>query len=49
VPTTENLSREVWRIFTAYADATLVSVRIEETGNNSFDYYGEGAAQPQPS
>jgi 6-pyruvoyltetrahydropterin/6-carboxytetrahydropterin synthase len=47
VPTTENLSREVWRIFTAYPHATLWSVHIEETGNNSFDYSGDGALAKQ--
>jgi 6-pyruvoyltetrahydropterin/6-carboxytetrahydropterin synthase len=43
VSTTENLSVEVWRIFSAYPHAKLVRVHIEETGNNSFDYFGEGA------
>jgi 6-pyruvoyltetrahydropterin/6-carboxytetrahydropterin synthase len=41
--TTENLSREVWRVFSAYPHAKLERVHIEETGNNSFDYFGEGA------
>jgi len=44
VSTTENLCIEVWRIFAAYPHATLERVHIEETGNNSFDYFGEGAA-----
>jgi 6-pyruvoyltetrahydropterin/6-carboxytetrahydropterin synthase len=43
VPTTENLSIEVWRIFAAYPHAKLERIHIEETGNNSFDYFGEGA------
>ncbi len=43
VTTTENLSMEVWRIFSAYPHAKLERVHIEETGNNSFDYFGEGA------
>ncbi len=43
VSTTENLSVEVWHIFSAYPHAKLVRVHIEETGNNSFDYFGEGA------
>jgi 6-pyruvoyltetrahydropterin/6-carboxytetrahydropterin synthase len=42
VSTTENLCVEVWRIFADYPDAELVRVRIEETGNNSFEYFGEG-------
>jgi len=41
VPTTENLCREVWRIFTEFPHATLRLVHIEETGNNAFDYAGE--------
>lgn len=43
VPTTENLCRELWVIFMEYPDAKLERVRVEETGNNSFDYFGEGA------
>jgi 6-pyruvoyltetrahydropterin/6-carboxytetrahydropterin synthase len=42
VSTTENLCVEVWRIFADYPDADLYRVRIEETGNNSFEYFGEG-------
>ena len=43
VSTTENLCIEVWRIFSAYPHAKLERVRIEETGNNSFEYFGDGA------
>lgn len=43
VSTTENLSIEVWRIFSSYSHAKLERVCIEETGNNSFEYFGEGA------
>jgi 6-pyruvoyltetrahydropterin/6-carboxytetrahydropterin synthase len=46
VSTTENLCIEVWRIFAAYPHATLHRVHIEETGNNSFDYFGEGVSLP---
>jgi 6-pyruvoyltetrahydropterin/6-carboxytetrahydropterin synthase len=45
VSTTENLSIEVWSIFSAYPHAKLERVHIEETGNNSFDYFGEGTAE----
>ena len=38
VPTTENLTLEVYRIFAAFPGATLTRVKIEETGNNSFEY-----------
>jgi 6-pyruvoyltetrahydropterin/6-carboxytetrahydropterin synthase len=40
VSTTENLCVEVWRMFAEYPHAELVRVRIEETGNNSFEYFG---------
>ena len=41
VPSTENLSLEVHRIFAAYPHAHLERVHIEETTNNSFDYPGQ--------
>ena len=40
VSTTENFTREVHRIFTAFPHAELTGVRIEETSNNSFEYAG---------
>ena len=43
VPSTENFAIEVWRIFAeGFRGAKLVRVRIEETGNNSFEYTGGG-------
>lgn len=42
VPSTENLAIEVFRIFAGFSGARLRRVRIEETGNNAFDYTGEG-------
>ena len=42
VSTTENLCIEVWRMFADYPYATLERVRIEETENNSFEYFGDG-------
>jgi 6-pyruvoyltetrahydropterin/6-carboxytetrahydropterin synthase len=42
VPTTENLCMELWRIFAAYPHANLERIRVEETGNNSFEYFGDG-------
>ncbi|HEY4010717.1 MAG TPA: 6-carboxytetrahydropterin synthase [Acidobacteriaceae bacterium] len=46
VPTTENLAIEIWRIFTEYGaespHVTLEHVRVEETSNNSIDYFGAG-------
>ena len=38
VSTTENFTREVYRTFQAFTGAKVVRVRIEETGNNSFEY-----------
>jgi 6-pyruvoyltetrahydropterin/6-carboxytetrahydropterin synthase len=42
VPTTENLAIEIWRIFAGYPHAILEHVRVEETSNNAFDYFGGG-------
>ena len=38
VPTTENFTLEVHRIFQLFPGAMLERVRIEETSNNSFEY-----------
>lgn len=50
VPSTENLCLELWRIFgrfaAAHAPLQLKRIRVEETGNNAFDYFGEGAPVP---
>jgi 6-pyruvoyltetrahydropterin/6-carboxytetrahydropterin synthase len=43
VPTTENLCVELWKIFAQYPHAGLERIRVEETGNNAFDYFGDGA------
>jgi 6-pyruvoyltetrahydropterin/6-carboxytetrahydropterin synthase len=40
VSTTENFTREVHRVFSAFPSAQLTRVRIEETSNNSFEYAG---------
>ena len=40
VPTTENLSVELWKIFATYLHASLTRVHVEETSNNAFDYMG---------
>ena len=40
VPTTENFAIELWRVFSGYGLAKLERVRVEETGNNSFEYAG---------
>jgi len=39
VPTTENFNIEVHRLLqTAFKQAELIAVRVEETSNNSFEY-----------
>jgi 6-pyruvoyltetrahydropterin/6-carboxytetrahydropterin synthase len=40
VPTTENLCKEIFRRLAPFPVARLECVRIEETGNNSFEYHG---------
>lgn len=40
VSTTENLSKEIYRIFSEFPLAHLENVHVEETSNNSFDYAG---------
>ncbi len=50
VPSTENLCFVLWEVFTRFAaehtPARLVRLRVEETNNNAFDYFGEGAPVP---
>lgn len=41
VPTTENLCIEIFRRLKDFPHAKLERVRIQETGNNSFEYAGE--------
>jgi 6-pyruvoyltetrahydropterin/6-carboxytetrahydropterin synthase len=43
VPTTENLCIEIFRRLRAFPQARLERVRVEETGNNSFEYAGKTA------
>ncbi len=38
VPTTENLTTVLYRIFQSYPHAHLEHIHVEETTNNSFDY-----------
>jgi 6-pyruvoyltetrahydropterin/6-carboxytetrahydropterin synthase len=40
VSTTENFAIEVYKIFERFSGARIDRVRIEETGNNSFEYSG---------
>ncbi|MBZ5526530.1 MAG: 6-carboxytetrahydropterin synthase [Acidobacteriia bacterium] len=41
VPTTENLCKEAYARIKGHGAARLLRVRIEETGNNSFEYDGK--------
>ena len=41
VPTTENLCIEIFRRLKSFPHARLERIRVEETGNNSFEYSGE--------
>jgi 6-pyruvoyltetrahydropterin/6-carboxytetrahydropterin synthase len=43
VPTTENVCIEIFHRLRAFPRAKLERVRVEETGNNSFEYMGEYA------
>ena len=43
VPSTENLCLELWQRFRTFAHAELRRVRIEETGNNAFEYSGDAS------
>lgn len=40
VPSTEHLAIELHRLFSAYPHAMLERIHVEETGNNSFSYFG---------
>jgi 6-pyruvoyltetrahydropterin/6-carboxytetrahydropterin synthase len=46
VSTTENLAVQVWNLFVDYPHARLKTVRVEETGNNSFEYFGGALELP---
>ena len=41
VPTTENLCIEIYQRLKSFPMAKLERIRVQETGNNSFEYAGE--------
>jgi len=41
VPTTENVCKEIFERLKRFPKAKLERVRVEETGNNTFEYAGE--------
>ena len=51
VPSTENLAVLLWHIMELFAQehapVRLCRLRVEETSNNAFDYFGETRPQPQ--
>jgi len=48
VPTTENFTLEIARIFSQFPGAQLSHLRVEETGNNSFEYSPQADSYPEP-
>jgi len=48
VPTTENLCIEIFRRLKSFPKAKLERIRVEETGNNSFEYAGENQEGNRP-
>jgi len=48
VPTTENLCIEIFRRLKSFSKARLERIRVEETGNNSFEYTGENLEGNRP-
>jgi 6-pyruvoyltetrahydropterin/6-carboxytetrahydropterin synthase len=44
VPTTENVCMEIFKRLKHFPLAKLERVRVEETGNNAFEYAGEDSA-----
>ena len=48
VPTTENLCIEIFRRLKSFPKAKLERIRVEETGNNSFEYAGENLEGNRP-
>jgi 6-pyruvoyltetrahydropterin/6-carboxytetrahydropterin synthase len=41
VPTTENLCIEIFERLKSFPPAKLERIRVQETGNNSFEYAGD--------
>jgi 6-pyruvoyltetrahydropterin/6-carboxytetrahydropterin synthase len=41
VPTTENLCIEIFQRLRSFPNAKLERIRVQETGNNSFEYAGD--------
>ncbi len=48
VPTTENLCLEIFQRLKSFPKAKLERIRVEETGNNSFEYAGDNLEGNRP-
>ena len=48
VPTTENLCMEIFQRLKSFPRAKLERIRVEETGNNSFEYAGDNSEGNRP-
>ena len=48
VPTTENLCIEIFQRLKTFPKAKLERIRVEETGNNSFEYAGDNSEGKRP-
>jgi 6-pyruvoyltetrahydropterin/6-carboxytetrahydropterin synthase len=48
VPTTENLCIEIFQRLRTFPNAKLERIRVQETGNNSFEYAGENLEGNRP-
>src|SRR5437660_38126 len=48
VPTTENLCMEIFQRLKSFPRAKLERIRVEETGNNSFEYAGDNPEGNRP-
>src|SRR5260370_12885972 len=48
VPTTEHLCTEIFHHFSTFPKAKLERIRVQETGNNSFEYAGDNLEGNQP-
>ena len=48
VPTTENLCIDIFQRLKLFPQAKLERVRVEETGNNSFEYAGDDTEELKP-
>ncbi len=48
VPTTENLCIEIFERLKTFPNAKLERIRVQETGNNSFEYAGDNLEGKRP-